>query len=222
MVKMFSNNIFVGSVKCTNGSYSIPIDLFSGRNDLIARVYDELDQAGPDSNTVTATFSDAQLGAFDSRVSLTSTYAKKGANPGDTLSWPIVLSGGTGPYALSVDWGDGKPVTLMSIPFAGTINVDHVYDAAGIYRVVVKASDSKGATAYLQLIGVGSGAVGSSGTKTKDGAAATTIVTKTKYSIVPSIITIPLILSTFWLGRKYERQALRRRIEASTARATGF
>lgn len=47
MVKLFSNNIFVGSVRCTNGSYSLQIDLFSGQNDLIARVFDDLDQAGP-------------------------------------------------------------------------------------------------------------------------------------------------------------------------------
>lgn len=216
MVKLFSNNIFVGSVKCDNGSYSLQIDLFSGQNELIARVYDDLDQAGPDSNTVTVTFSDASISAFDGRVSLTSSYAKKGAAPGQTLSWPILLSGGTGPYALSVDWGDGKPITLKSILFSGPINIDHVYDAAGIYRVVVKVSDSKGTTAYLQLIGVGNGAVGSTGTKTKDGSAATVTVTKTKYSIIPSLVAIPLILLTFWLGRKYELQVLRRRIEAST------
>ena len=60
MVKLFSNNIFVGSVKCDNGSYSLQIDLFSGQNELIARVYDDLDQAGPDSNLVQVTFNDAQ------------------------------------------------------------------------------------------------------------------------------------------------------------------
>jgi len=217
MVKLFSNNIFVGSVKCDNGSYSLQIDLFSGQNELIARVYDDLDQAGPDSNTVVVNFTDASIGAFDSRVSLTSPYAKKGANPGDTLSWPIIISGGSGPYALSVDWGDGKAVTLKSIPFSGTVDVDHVYDSAGIYRVVVKVSDSKGSTAYLQLIGVGNGAVGATSTKTKDNGAAATTVTQTKYSIIPSLVAIPLILSSFWLGRKYELQSLRKRIEASNS-----
>jgi hypothetical protein len=217
MVKLFSNNIFIGSVKCDNGSFSLQVDLFSGKNELIARVYDDLDQAGPDSNTVTVQFSDASLGAFDSRVSLTSPFAKKGANPGETLSWPIIISGGTGPYALSVDWGDGKAVTLKSIPFSGTINVDHVYDSAGIYRVVVKVTDAKGSTAYLQLIGVGNGSVGANSTKTKDGTANTVTVTQTKYSIIPSLVSIPLILTTFWLGRKYELQALRKRIEASSS-----
>ncbi len=217
MVKLFSNNIFVGSVKCSNGSYSLQVDLFSGVNDLIARVFDDLDQPGPDSNIVTVNFTDPSLGAFESRVSLTSNYAKKGANPSESLTWPITLSGGTGPYALSIDWGDGKPVTLKSILFTGTFNFDHVYDSAGIYRIIVKASDAKGTTAYLQLIGVGNGAVGSTGTKTKDGSTSTVTVTKTKYSIIPSLIAIPLMLSTFWLGRKYELQVLRHRIEDSTS-----
>src|ERR1039458_1665129 len=56
LVKIFSNNIFVGSTVCSNGSYSLQVDLFGGRNGLVARVYDSLGQAGPDSNTVTVTF----------------------------------------------------------------------------------------------------------------------------------------------------------------------
>src|SRR5688572_24801695 len=47
LVKLFKNNVFSGSVNCTNGSYRLTIDLFSGQNDLVARVYDALDQAGP-------------------------------------------------------------------------------------------------------------------------------------------------------------------------------
>ncbi|HEX8182546.1 MAG TPA: hypothetical protein VF575_03000 [Candidatus Saccharimonadales bacterium] len=217
MVKLFSNNIFIGSVTCTNGSYSLQVDLFSGQNELIARVFDDLDQAGPDSNIVNVTFNDASFGTFASRVTLSSSFAKKGANPGDALTWPIILSGGVGPYAISIDWGDGKPVTLKSVPFADTLNFDHIYDAAGVYRIIVKATDSLGSTAYLQLIGVANGAVGSSSTNAKDDkSGSTTTVTKTKYSIIPSLLALPLTLSTFWLGRKYELQVLRRRIEAST------
>ncbi len=217
MVKLFSNNIFVGSVKCTNASYSLQIDLFSGANDLVARVFDDLDQAGPDSNIVRVTFTDAQFSAIGNRLTLTSNYAKIGANPGQKLSWPIIVSGGVGPYAISVDWGDGKPITLKSLLFAGNFTVEHIYDSAGIYRVIIKVTDSNGVTGFLQLVGVANGEVRASGVTTKDGAAAATTVVKTKYSIVPSLVAIPLIISTFWLGRKYELQRLRRRIEESTA-----
>jgi hypothetical protein len=216
LVKIFSNNIFIGSAECKNASYSLQVDLFSGQNDLIARVYDNLDQAGPDSNTVTVTFNDSQLSAFGSRVSLTSNFARLGANPGSVLNWPIILSGGTGPYALSVDWGDGKPQTLKSIPFTGSLNIDHVYDAAGVYRIVVKVTDANGSTAYLQLVGVANGAIASSsnGTKGKDNVIT---ITKTQILLWPSLIAIPLIMLTFWIGRRYELVSLRKRIEQSTS-----
>src|SRR5665213_999026 len=114
LVKIFDNNVFVGSTVCVNGSYSLQIDLFSGRNDLVARVYDALDQAGPDSNTVTVTFNDAQFLQFGTHVSLTSDFAERGAPPGQKLDWPVILSGGTAPYAVSVDWGDGTATDLLS------------------------------------------------------------------------------------------------------------
>jgi hypothetical protein len=71
LVKIYKNNVFAGSAQCNNGSFSIQIDLFSGRNELVARVYDSLDQAGPDSNTVVVTFP-LNTAISANRVSLTS------------------------------------------------------------------------------------------------------------------------------------------------------
>jgi hypothetical protein len=216
LVKLFSNNIFIGSTPCTNGSFSLQVDLFSGNNDLIARVYDDLDQAGPDSNTVSVTFNDANNTTFESRVTLTSDFARKGANPGQTLTWPIIISGGSGPYAISVDWGDGKPATLKSVTFAGPFDVDHVYDSAGVYRIIVKATDTNGTTAYLQLVGIANGAVASTGTTGSNSTKPQVVtVTKTEVVLWPSLIAIPLILLTFWIGRRYELLSLRKRIENS-------
>lgn len=217
IVKIFSNNVFIGSASCTNGSYTLQADLFSGNNDLVARVYDNLDQAGPDSNTVRVTFDDAQNSAFAGRVTLTSNYARMGANPGQNLTWPVILSGGTGPYAISVDWGDGKPQTLKSVTFAGNIDLDHVYDSAGVYRVIVKATDANGSTAYLQLVAIANGSVTSAGTTAGgSGQAKTVTITKTQIVLWPSLIAIPLILLTFWVGRRYELLSLRKRIENSS------
>lgn len=216
LVKLFSNNIFVGSTECKNAVFTLQIDLFNGQNDLIARVYDNLDQAGPDSNTVTVTFTDPQVTAFGSRVMLTSNFARMGANPGQTLNWPIILTGGSGPYALSVDWGDGKPLLLRSIAFAGNLNIDHVYDRPGVYRVIVKATDANGSTAYLQLVGVANGSSTSGGTAGNTKEKVITI-TKTQILLWPSIVAIPLILLTFWIGRRYELVSLRKRIENSTS-----
>lgn len=216
LVKLFSNNIFIGSTDCKNGGFSLDVDLFNGTNDLIARVYDDLDQAGPDSNTVTVTFTDPQLNILGTRISLTSNFARMGANPGQTLTWPIILSGGAGPYAFSVDWGDGKPPTLKSVPFAGPLSFDHVYDTAGVYRIIFKATDVNGVSAYLQVVGVANGTVTAGGTSSSNKEKVVT-VTKTQILLWPSMVAIPLILLTFWIGRRYELLSIRKRIENSTS-----
>jgi hypothetical protein len=209
LVKVFSNSVFVGSVVCTNGSYRLQVDLFSGRNDLVARVYDALDQPGPDSNIVSVTFTDAQFLTSGSRVVLTSNFARRGANPGDTLEWPVSLSGGTPPYALSVDWGDGKGTDLQSVQFAGTVTLKHVYDNAGTYKVIVKATDTKGSSAFLQLVGVANGAIQSNATGDNNAQ----VIIRTIVIWWPLLLSVPLIALAFWLGRRHELYTLRRHLE---------
>lgn len=211
LVKVFDNNVFMGSVMCVNGSYSVRIDLFSGRNDLVARVYDALDQAGPDSNIVTVNFDDSQFNPGGSQLmTLTSDFARRGANPGDTLVWPIILSGGTGPYAISIDWGDNKPSDLMSLQFPGDFDIRHIYDVAGTYNVTIKAVDRNGLTAYLQVVATANGAITSNATTDDD---TPSIITVTKVLWLPAAIMLPMIGISFWLGRRYELAALRKHLE---------
>jgi hypothetical protein len=213
LVKVFSNNIFVGSVTCTSGSFSLQVDLLSGQNDIIVRQYDSFDQASPDSNTVTVTFQDAQFAAFGQRVSLTSNYAKLGANVGVELTWPLILSGGSGPYALSIDWGDGSAVDLKSVPFGGEVNINHVFQSSGVYRVVVKATDTSGQSAFLQLVGVGNGKVTQANTS---GSTSSNTIVKRVFVWWPFVLLLPSLAITFWLGKRYELQAIHRQIERQT------
>jgi len=207
LVKVFDNNVFAGSVVCSNGSYSLQIDLFNGQNDLLARVYDALDQTGPDTNTVTVTFNDAQFIQFGTAISLSSVYAERGAPPGTELDWPVLLSGGTGPYAISVDWGDSSPSDLLSVIDAGTINLKHTYKVSGIYKVIVKATDKNGESAFLQLVGQGTGAIQNNNTK----GGGTTII---QHDVTwwPLASMLPLIFSAFWIGRLHGMQALRKKL----------
>lgn len=212
LVKIFKNNVFAGSVECKNGSYSIQIDLFSGRNEIIARVYDALDQAGPDSNMVVLNYPTASFG-FSSRVSLTSSFAKKGADPGKTLIWPITISGGIGPYAISADWGDGKTPDIISQSFGGTFNIQHVYDTPGVYNVVVRATDKEGQVAFLQLVGVANGPLSQAVQGDKANQSQQAQVVENRVLWVPVLATIPLLATTFWLGKKYEINRIRKQLE---------
>jgi hypothetical protein len=216
LVKIFSNNVFVGSAVCKSGSYNLQVGLFSGKNDIVARVYDALDQAGPDSNVVSVTFVDANYAQPGAELTLTSNFARRGANPGTELTWPIVLSGGTGPYALSVDWGDSSGVDLQSITFGGNITIKHTYKQAGIYAVIIKATDHNGATAYLQVVGVANGEAKSTSGSSNSGGT-TTIKSTPEWYIL--LIVLPLLLASFWLGSRNELYVIRKRLDR--ARGTG-
>lgn len=210
LVKIFKNNVFAGSTQCVNGSYSLQIDLFIGSNDLVARVYDALDQAGPDSNIVSVTYRNP-LATATSLPVLSSNYAKRGANPGQKLIWPIILTGGTGPYAISVDWGDGKPASLQSLAFAGTFNIEHTYDNPGAYSIVIKATDKDGNTAFLQLMGVANGPLSQENSQGQGGAGVAAAPPRILWQ--PAAILIPFLISTFWLGKRYELHVIKKKIE---------
>lgn len=207
IVRIYKNNVFSGSVMCEGGSFALQIDLFSGQNILIARVFDDLDQPGPDSNTVTVTLNDNSGAAAADRIMLTSNFAKRGANPGDELTWPVVVSGGAPPYAISVDWGDGQ-TTLQSVVIAGQFTLKHTYRSSGIYRVVVKAVDANGVAAYLQLVAVANGDVSQQEPEDKSGG-------ETRYVFLwqPAVVLIAFVVTTFWLGKRYELRRIKKAIE---------
>lgn len=217
LVKLFKNNVFAGSTVCEGGNFSIATDLFVGSNELIARVFDSLDQPGPDSNIVTVTYAQDSVGA-PVRVTLTSNYAKRGADPGNKLVWPIILSGGSGPYAFSVDWGDGSDPDLFSQPFAGTLDIDHVYQEPGVFNVVIKVVDNNGSAAFLQVVAVANGPLsqtnsgtGQSGDEDSDGGGIGSSI-RTRIIWWPAALLLPFVVSTFWLGKRHMLSVMKRRI----------
>lgn len=225
-VRIYNNGIFVGSAICQGGSYSLDISLFTGRNDLVAKVYDNLDQAGPDSATVTVNYSDPQFAAAGAQTLLTSQYARQAANVGDVIRWPLVLSGGSGPYAFAVNWGDGTPEELKSQEFAGAISFNHIYKNAGIYQVIIKVVDRNGSSYFLQVIavingdnGTGNGNGTGSSTAGSDKDKNATIITKTRTNWQIPLALIVLLPFGFWLGRHAELTALRKRLEREYARS---
>jgi hypothetical protein len=195
----------VGSVMCTNGSFSLQVSLFAGANELSAIVYDELDQAGPVSNIVKVTYTDTHFSAFGSLITLTSSYGRRSAATGSELGWPLQLSGGTGPYAFSVDWGDGVPVQLKSQSLAGVVAIAHVYKKAGVYLVNVRATDVSGVSAFLQVVALANGKVDSSAASNKD---SDSTAAATKVMWVPTAVSFALLLPAFWLGRQSQMVSL--------------
>lgn len=215
LVRLYKNNAFTGSAICDNGSYSIQTDLFPGQDELVARQYDELDQASPDSNKVILFFDIPETtipGSPDQvaeRVTLTSNYGRLGADPGVNLVWPINLSGGTSPYAISIDWGDSGTPQLVSQGSTGTFNITHKYSKSGVYKLVIKATDKNGISSFLQLVAIANGRVAAVANSTSSG----TTVTKTRVLWIPAAICLPLLFTTFWLGKRYQLKRTRFRMK---------
>jgi hypothetical protein len=226
LVKVFKNGVFAGSAQCQNGSFSLQTDLFNGRNDLTARQYDLLDQESPASGVVSVVYSDNAVNSTASdRVTLTTNFAKKGTDPGEKLIWPFAISGGAGPYAVTVEWGDGE-TSLYSLAVPGEFSIDHTYQNPGSYTVVVKAVDVEGRTALMQVVAIANGSLSQtgpngskngstgSGSSTGSGEEEGGSAPKTRILWQPAAIMIPFILSTFWLGKRYAIHRLRKKIEA--------
>jgi len=212
IVQIYDNGVLVGAIDCVNGSFSIQVSLFTGKNDLTTIQFDDLGQAGPQGNTVSVTYNNANFQAFGTLITLTSNYGRRAANPGQTLTWPLLLSGGTGPYAFSINWGDGSALDLKSVALAGEVDFSHVYDKSGIYHVTFKVTDVNGVSAFLQVVAVANGKPEQTTGETKK-----TIVTITKILWWPAVICLILLPAAYWLGRRSQLVSLHKKLERDIA-----
>lgn len=209
LVQIYNNGVMVGAVMCVNGSFSLDVSLFAGTNELTAIVYDELDQAGPTSNSVIVNYTDTSFQAFGQLITLTSSYGRRASSAGTELQWPLQLTGGSGPYAFSLDWGDSVTSELKSQSLAGLVTVAHVYKKAGVYSVNVKVADANGVSAFLRLTAVASGQVDAANTNTDANQA---VSSGQKVLWLPAAVAVLLLIPTFWIGRLSQTVSIRNKM----------
>lgn len=208
LVEIYNNGVMVGSVMCKSSSFSLRVSLFVGRNELSAIVYDELGQAGPRSRLLTVRYSNTDFAAFAEQITLTSSYGRRSSPVGDGLRWPLQLSGGSGPYAFSIDWGDGSEPQLKSQEVSGVVTVAHAYKRAGIYQVNIVAKDVNGASAYLQLVAVSNGKIDTAQDTDEEKSSAARV----EILWIPTGVAMVLLLPAFWLGRRSQLVSLRNKM----------
>lgn len=214
LVELFKNDIFAGSTPCSSeGRFSLDIDLLIGQNIVIARVYDALNQVGPDSNRVTV-FYDAlppQAGALSpldfggSQLLLNTDAVFRGVFPEKELSIPIDILGGIPPYAVNVQWGDS---TNKVVPRNNndTFRVGHIYKRPGTYQISIQASDAGGRVAFLTVASIVNGQppVVTSTTPATE-------VTNKLLLLWPLYASAFAVVLSFWLGERREKQILIKR-----------
>lgn len=211
LVEIFKNDIFAGSTPCsTNGTYSVQIDLLIGENRLISRVYDALNQPGPDSNIVTV-FYDAlptqagPIASFDfgaAQLLINTDAVYRGMFPDQEMLLRIDLIGGRPPYAVNVQWGDSENSVVSRGDNIG-FSVPHTYKKPGIYQITIQASDADGRVAFMTVAAIVNGQ--------PDAAAAESTTTQRHILLViwPLYAAIITAVISFWLGEKREKHILR-------------
>jgi hypothetical protein len=212
LVELYKNDIFAGSVSCSDkGTFSVDIDLLVGQNTLVARVYNDLNEPGPDSNKVTVFYDALPLQASSlspldfggTQLLLTTDAVFRGTFPNQELNVPITVLGGTPPYAVNVQWGDSANSVIPRNNNLG-FTASHVYKKAGVYQITLQAGDSKGRAAFLMVAAIVNG-------QPDAAAAGTTKTPANKLLLLWPLYTASVaVLVSFWLGERREKHILLR------------
>ncbi len=220
LIKIFTNEILVGAALCQSGSFQLAVNLFVGNNSLIARAYNANDLVSPDSTPINLQLQlpsvnlsgTEQLntqGAPTGQFYVTSQISHRGSSVGEDVTWPLSLSGGHAPYAVSIGWGDGK-TDLISRGDAGQFNIHHTYDKPGnnkgSYTIVIRSTDALGNKSFLQLVTIVSGdsqPVGVAGS-IKGGSNRSGAI-KLAWQ---AMAVIAILIVSFWLGEKRIKRGL--------------
>lgn len=220
LVEIYKNDIFAGSAPCTpQQTFSLQADLMFGQNKVVARVYDDLNQPGPDSASLTLFYdalpaqsaSSSNLYFGGSQILLNTNAVFRGTFPGQNLTIPIDILGGTAPYAMNIEWGDSKN-QVVSLASSAAYNANHVYDKAGTYRITIQATDATGRVAFLtitaivngQAVTIASTLPSGSGSGITSGPLATVLMLWPLYTATFAVVV------SFWLGERREKSILMR------------
>ncbi len=210
LVEIFKNDIFAGSTFCEDSKYSIDIDLLFGKNDLVARVYDDLNQSSPPSSTMTV-FYDV-LGTQASGLTgldfggvqmlLNTDAVFRGIFPEKEMSIPVTILGGRAPFAINIQWGDSEH-SLVPRNSNAVFTASHVYHKPGTYPISVQATDADGRVAFMTVAAIVNGqpdpTVAGSTSKEQ---------TNTWISMWPLYTATAGIIFSFWLGERREKHVL--------------
>ena len=210
LVEIFKTNIFAGSTPCNDaGTYSIDIDMLIGKNELIAKVYNSMNEAGPDSNMVVSYY-DAlpsqagpivPLGLSGAQLILNTDAVFRGTFPNQDLNVPIDILGGTAPYAVNIQWGDS---TNKVIPRNdnSTFSADHIYSKPGTYQISLQATDANGRVAFLTVAAIVNG---------QPTTASISATSQNLQVLWPLYVGAIAAVISFWVGEKREKRILRTR-----------
>jgi hypothetical protein len=213
LVKIYKNDVFSAATLCQNGRFSTLIDLFLGSNTLIVRAFNTSNNVSPESTPIRVAkeLAGINLSNVGQQFVITSDIYYRGVGVGEKLSWPITVTGGQAPYAVSIAWGDGK-TDLISRGVPGMFDIQHIYDKPGngyknSYDVTITTTDSAGNRSFVHLVSIVTGGDPGIVGSIKQGYDWSTAI-RISWQVM---ITVILLLLAFWLGERREMRLLRKR-----------
>lgn len=229
-IVLYRNSAFSGVGLCNeDGTYRIRTDLFVGSSTLQTRVFSPTDLPGPYSNSETVYYHPVDLPLVVAEPSsgaaapqaptvkvtnpliFKSQYNYHGTYTGEPSKWVLSIEGGTPPYAISINWGDGSR-ELISKSSPGTFALEHTYQKAGGYKgsyyIEFAATDASRSTTFLQLLaiindppGKAAGSIANRGGPQNLSDIQSPADAITKYVWSGYGVSL-LMLSSFWLGER--------------------
>lgn len=251
-IKLQRNAVFSGVTLCqADGSWQLPIALLPGDNLLQAQVYNLTDSPGPASDGIVVNYQPPAVASVIDTVDrmqamtgshatvstaatasapplvLSSEYSFVGYYVNQLSNWPLIINGGTAPYAVQFDWGDDT-TDLKSVAQAGAFDLQHAYQAPGgyhnSYTIKITVTDAGGQKTLLQLLTIisvaqsgnasngtaGSDHIGSGATTASSDSGKTPLERFWQYAAPTYAVTL-VGLSSFWLGQHRELEMLRQK-----------
>jgi hypothetical protein len=123
---------------------------------------------------------------------------------GDTMTLPVRIVGGTAPYALSVDWGDGL-TDLKTVLDSKYHNYQHTYKTAGIIGVYLKTTDAKGLTSFLQTVVQVNGTASAGASTSNFSSIVSGLGSIWTEAPVPLYVAAVTLVLGFWVGDIFQR-----------------
>lgn len=230
-VEVYRNKVFAGMTLCdSEGNFVITLSLVPGKNNIIVKTRDALGQYGPDSKQHTI-FYDAPAQVLSSNrtplvIYTDPTEYQTGLKQEFLLKYTLI--GGQPPYAVSINWGDGGPDTLVSHRVATDYSATHIFAKAGNLTLRLNVIDADGTTSSTQTIVIVSPTIGAVGStvggcpdNTKAASSLADLQNRCTAALpsnlldkaMPVVAAAGLLTASFWAGEQViYHQALRMKI----------
>ena len=138
-----------GSANCdTNNNFAMPVILTGGAHILVAHVYTNTFGQGPDSTPVSVSYQPTKTLTAAPALTLSSASPFTVIAFDRNVSWNGSINGGTAPYNVLVDWGDGSRDSYTAA--AADQRFNHRYDVESTHTIRLAVSDRTGKSTQLQ------------------------------------------------------------------------